>query len=252
MCTLIILRRPGHPWPLLLGANRDEMRDRPWSPPGRHWQDRPEVVAGLDRLAGGSWLGVNDHGLACGVMNREGSLGPASHKRSRGELVLEALDHAEARAAAQALADLNPAAYQPFNLFLGDPLDAFWLRNAGGFIDLREVPSGLHMLTARELDDASDPRIRHFLPGFRAAPPPDPGTEDWESWQTLLSCNNAPNPEARNSAMCFELDTGFATLSSSLIALPDHPGTGREAIWRFNDRPCNPAGFHPILPADHQ
>src|SRR6476659_3255713 len=57
MCTLVILRRPGHRWPVLIGANRDEMIDRPWEPPGRHWPDRPEVVAGLDRLAGGSWLG---------------------------------------------------------------------------------------------------------------------------------------------------------------------------------------------------
>ena len=51
MCTLVILRRPGHRWPVLIGANRDEMIDRPWEPPGRHWPDRPEVVAGLDRLA---------------------------------------------------------------------------------------------------------------------------------------------------------------------------------------------------------
>src|SRR5260370_39144646 len=55
MCTLVILRRPDHRWPVLIGANRDEMIDRPWEPPGRHWPDRPEVVAGLDRLAGGAW-----------------------------------------------------------------------------------------------------------------------------------------------------------------------------------------------------
>ncbi|MGY9055065.1 MAG: NRDE family protein, partial [Alphaproteobacteria bacterium] len=36
MCTVVILRRPGHAWPLLMAANRDEMRGRAWSPPGRH------------------------------------------------------------------------------------------------------------------------------------------------------------------------------------------------------------------------
>jgi uncharacterized protein with NRDE domain len=36
MCTLVILRRPGHRWPVLIGANRDEMIDRPSKPPGRH------------------------------------------------------------------------------------------------------------------------------------------------------------------------------------------------------------------------
>jgi len=104
MCTLVILRRPDHRWPVLIGANRDEMIDRPWDPPGRHWPDRPEVVAGLDKLAGGSWLGINDWGVAAAVLNRHGSLGPAPGIRSRGELVLEALDHADAAAAAEALA----------------------------------------------------------------------------------------------------------------------------------------------------
>ena len=138
---------------MLLAANRDEMHDRPSAPPARHWEDRPDVVAGLDRLGGGSWLGINDHGLVAAVMNRQGSLGPAEGKRSRGELVLEALDHAEAGEAARALADLNPDAYRPFNLFVGDPRSAFWLRLRGegtpAPVELFEVPRGLHMLTAR-------------------------------------------------------------------------------------------------------
>ena len=36
MCTLVILRRPGHDWPVVIAANRDEMIDRPWRGPGRH------------------------------------------------------------------------------------------------------------------------------------------------------------------------------------------------------------------------
>ena len=131
MCTLVILRRPGHAWPLVLAANRDELRSRPARPPARHWPDRPHVVAGLDELAGGTWLGVNDDGMAAAVLNRRGSLGPAPGKRSRGELVLDALDHAEAYIAADALRALDPAAYRPFNLVLADAVDAFVLVHAG-------------------------------------------------------------------------------------------------------------------------
>ena len=29
MCTVVVLRRPGHDWPLILAANRDEMAERP-------------------------------------------------------------------------------------------------------------------------------------------------------------------------------------------------------------------------------
>src|ERR1044071_8502091 len=108
MCTLVMLRRSEHDWPVIIGANRDEMIGRPAKPPGRHWPDRAEVVAGLDPLAGGSWLGVNDWGVAAAVLNRTGSLGPAAGLRSRGELVLEALDHADAVAAAAAPTHLDP------------------------------------------------------------------------------------------------------------------------------------------------
>jgi uncharacterized protein with NRDE domain len=65
------------------------------------------LVAGLDVLAGGSWLGINDWGLVAAVLNRHGSLGPEANRRSRGELVLEALDHADAVAAAEALSHLK-------------------------------------------------------------------------------------------------------------------------------------------------
>ena len=104
MCTVIILRRPDHEWPVIIGANRDEMNNRPWKPPARHWEDRPDVIAGLDETAGGTWLGVNEDGVVAAVLNRFGTLGPAEGKRSRGELPLEALDHADAVDAAQALA----------------------------------------------------------------------------------------------------------------------------------------------------
>ena len=178
MCTVVFLRRPGHAWPMVIAANRDEMADRPWRPPARHWPDRPEVVAGLDELAGGTWLGINDHGVVAGILNRPGTLGPAAGLRSRGELPLEALDHADADAAAAALRALDARAWRPFNMFVADNRDAFWIRSLGhqgdGRVAAHPLPPGLSMLTAHDLNDAESARIRHHLPRFRAAPPPDP------------------------------------------------------------------------------
>lgn len=222
MCTLVILRRPGHPWPVILGANRDEMIDRPWAAPGRHWPDRPEVIAGLDRTAGGSWLGLNDHGVVAAILNRRGSLGPEPGKRSRGELVLEALDHADALAAAEALAELNPAAYRSFNMVVADNRDAYWLRNSGTpearVVELAPIPEGLSMLTAYDLDDPQSPRIARHKADFEAAAAPEPALPDggdWSAWQALLG-RAEPGSE---SAMTVERG-GFQTVCSSLIALP--------------------------------
>jgi uncharacterized protein with NRDE domain len=251
MCTIVILRRPGHAWPLLLAANRDELRDRPARPPGRHWPDRPEVVAGLDLDGGGSWLGINDHGLIAAVLNREGSLGPEIGKRSRGELVLEALDHAEASAAAGALADLHPMAYRPFNLIVADPRDCYWLRHgADGEIRVQPLPAGLHMLASTELDDMAHPRIGRFLPEFRAAAEPDPESGDWAAWTALLQDRDwvaGAGPAAAMNLADIQVDgRDFGTLCSSLIALPSYPGFNQRPVFLHADGPPDRVPFAPV------
>src|SRR5579872_2024180 len=181
MCTLAILRRPEHDWPLVIGANRDEMIDRPALPPARHWPDRAEVVAGRDLLAGGSWLGINDWGVAAAVLNRQGSLGPAPEQRSRGELVLEALDHADAVAAAAALSELAPKSYRSFNLIVADNRDGFWLKHAGnGRIEVHPIPDGLSLIAAGDLNEIMTARLALAEPRLRAATPPEPDADDWQ------------------------------------------------------------------------
>jgi len=234
MCTLVILRRPEHAWPVVIGANRDEMIDRPALPPGRHWPDRAEVTAGLDLLAGGSWLGINDWGVAAAVLNRHGSLGPATGQRSRGELVLEALDHADAVAAAAALCDLDPAAYRTFNLIVADNRDAFWLRHSGrGRIAAQPLADGLSLIAAGDLNEKETPRLALAGPRFCAAPTPDPDRGEWAHWQDLLGDDDAPPGAPAEAALRFRTARGFATVSSALIALPAVPSPERRAIFRF-------------------
>jgi hypothetical protein len=244
MCTLIALRRLGAAWPLVLAANRDELRTRPARPPARHWPDRPEVVAGLDELAGGTWLGLNDHGLVAAVLNRRGSLGPAPGKRSRGELVLEALDHADASDAAQALADLDPAAYRTFNLVIADAENAFLLSNTGGpRIRLESLPPGLSMLESGDLNDRGSGRTRRYLPLFRTAPPPDPGRNEWEAWKALLADRTSETAEPRD-AMTIVTGGDYGTVSSSLLALPPYPS--ERPVWLYADGRPGEAFWTPV------
>lgn len=251
MCTVVVLRRPGAPWPLILAANRDEMVERPWDAPARHWPDRAHVVAGIDRLAGGTWLGLNDDGLVAAVLNRPSSLGPAAGFRSRGELPLEALDHACAESAAEALGQIDPAAYRTFNMVVADCASAFWLRSNGdgaapARVTVTPLAEGVSMLTAHDLDDARDPRVAHYLPRFRAAAPPDPEAADWAAWERLLESREHAPGAGYGGAMCIDSGTGFATVSSSLIALPA-PGRGAvKPIWRFAAGRPDRAPFLPV------
>jgi len=247
MCTVVILRRPGHAWPLILGANRDEMLDRPWKPPARHWPHR-DVVAGLDELAGGTWMGLNDTGVTACVLNRHGSLGPAAGKRSRGELVLEALDHGDATDAATALRDIDPAAYRPFNMLIADNRDAWWLALAATQANprLERIPEGLSMFTAHERNDLSDPRIAAYLSHFQAAAPPEPEAGQWDSWRALLGATEGPGTRA----MSFRTDSGFGTSSSSLLALPSVEAAfgpdKKRPVWLFAAGPPESAAFEPV------
>jgi hypothetical protein len=237
MCTVVILLRPELAWPVILAANRDEMLDRPWDAPARHWLDRPNVVAGRDRLAGGSWLGRNDEGVVAGILNRIDSLGPRPGFRSRGELVLEALDHADAVEAAAALGALDPAAYRSFNMVIADNRDAFWLRHAGpdapaGRVEVMALPPGLSMITAHDRNDPASPRIRRYLPRFAAVPPPDPdapGEAGWAGWEALLASREGDSPR---DAMAIVTESGFGTVSGSLLALPA-VGAAVKPVWRF-------------------
>ncbi len=250
MCTVVLLRRPDHDWPVLVAANRDELRARPWRAPGRHWPDRPGVVAGIDELAGGSWIGMNDEGVVAGVLNRVGSLGPAPGLRSRGELVLEALDHADALDAATALADLDSQAYRSFNLFVADNRDAYLICNRGearhGRVEVQPLTEGLSMLTAHGLSDRESARVRLYMPRFAAAAAPDPARGDWASWEHLLASREELPGHGPESAMSIETGGGFGTSSSSLIALPAIERPALKPVWLFAAGAPAPGAFHPV------
>lgn len=248
MCTLVLLRRPGHAWPVIVAANRDELGSRPAAPPGRHWPDRAHVVAGLDRSAGGSWCGVNDDGLVAAVLNRRNTLGPAAGKRSRGELVLDALDHAEAAVAAEALRGLDPDAYRPFNLLVADAAAAFWVRHAGdGAVRTFALPPGVTFLEAGEANDQTMPRTRTFKPLFEAAAAPDPGanggTGGWGAWERLLAKRGTPTGDPHD-AMCIVTGGDYGTRSASLIALPRY--AHERPVWLYADGRPGEAAFAPV------
>lgn len=247
MCTVILLHRPGHAWPLLLAANRDERLDRAWDPPRDWWADRPGLVGGRDRSAGGTWMALGPRGVLAAVLNRPGSLGPAPGKRSRGELPLVAAAEADAAAAMRRLAGLPAEDWRPFNMVVADSQHAYFLRGLGaGAVEVAGLPAGISMVTAHDPNDPDSPRIRRHLRAFRGAAPPDPTTHDWRSWEALLA-DDTPDPVDGAAAMLNIAPTaGFGTVCASLLAID----RGGRATWRFcAGRPAPGAFVQVALPA---
>ncbi|WP_158932803.1 NRDE family protein [Acidisphaera sp. S103] len=230
MCTVVVLVRPDQ---ILLAANRDERMDRPWDPPAAWWPDRPGIIAGRDRTAGGTWMGINRHGVVATVLNRPGTLGPAIGKRSRGDLPLMALEHPTATAAAAALTSLDASLWRGFNMVLADRSGAWFVRGVGyGYPSAERLPPGVSMVTALDPNDMDSPRTAAHLPRFQAAEP------DWETWKAILSDQSGGPAEQLN----VEPRGGFGTVSSSFIALPAEG----DPIWLFAAGPPHQAPFLPV------
>ncbi len=243
MCTVVILRRTGEPWPVILGANRDERLDRAWDPPAAWWPDRPGVAGGRDRDAGGTWMAANAAGVVATVLNRPGSLGPAPGKRSRGELPLLALEHGTAEAAAAGVTSLLAVEWRPFNMVLADRHRAFVLRGTGGGRpEALPLPEGVSMVTALDPNDLSSPRTARHLPRFRAAEPPDPDRDGWAGWEALLADDGFGAAVGPAEALCVPPTDGFGTVCSSLLGL--HRGGAR--LWRFAAGAPNRVPFAPL------
>ena len=245
MCTVILLRRPGHRWPLLVAANRDERLDRPWDAPAAWWSEKPRLLGGRDRMAGGTWMALGPSGVLAAILNRPGSLGPEQGKRSRGEIPLLAAAAPSAEAATRLAAALPAAEWRPFNLVIADRHAAFFLRALGhGHPEPRPLPEGISMVTAHDPNDATSPRTRRHLPRFRAAAPPDPDTPDWSAWEHLLADSAYDPATGPAETLNVPPTNGFGTVCSSLIAL------GPTSIWRFCPAPPGTAAYEPLsLPA---
>jgi hypothetical protein len=236
MCTVVVRLAPATAVPVTIAANRDEMLDRPWDPPGPWWPDHPHIIGGRDRLAGGTWMAVNAAGVVAAVLNRTGSLGPAPGKRSRGELPLIALAHQTAAEAAAAIAGLDAGAWRSFNLVLADPTGAVFVRGAGtGRPAAIPLPTGIHMVTAHDPDAPDSPRVARHLPRLRAAAAPVP--EDWSDWRAILADDSGPP----GSEINVPPRGGFGTASAAMVFL--QPGAPR---FLFAPGPPHRADFRPM------
>ena len=66
MCLLAILHRVCSDAALVIGANREEFYARGGDPPRR--LEGLDAVAGVDPSHGGTWMGVNGHGVVAAVL----------------------------------------------------------------------------------------------------------------------------------------------------------------------------------------
>ena len=147
VCLLIALFGVVPDAPLLIAANRDEMYQRPADPITVLRATRPRILGGRDELAGGTWLAVNEHGVVAGLTNQPTEARDPA-KRSRGELPLAFAAYPDAKTAVtEVCARLDPAAYNPCWLLVGDRHALYSVDLSGGHrAGVEELPPGRYVL----------------------------------------------------------------------------------------------------------
>ena len=125
MCLVVFAWRPESRQPLLLLSNRDEVHARP-SAALAQWSDRPEVYAGRDLEAGGTWLGITEQGRFATLTNiRDMSLPLGA--QSRGALVTDYLVAQKTPQAYLQEVASQVNQYSGFNLLAGDRQSIWYL-----------------------------------------------------------------------------------------------------------------------------
>ncbi|WP_338867120.1 NRDE family protein [Myxococcus stipitatus] len=160
MCTLVILRQVHPEWPLVLAANRDEFYARPATGP-QVLMESPRAVGGRDVERGGSWMGVTNQGLFVGLTNQRGGRTQGSAPRSRGEVVLKALQAGGVDGVERYLDTLRGEDFLPFNLLYGDArtLRVAYARTGQSRLRREDVPPGIHVLPNDDLDSPALPKV---------------------------------------------------------------------------------------------
>lgn len=149
MCLLLISYNTHPGYPLIVAANRDEFYNRP-TEKAHFWKNNPELLAGRDIEAGGTWLGITKSGRFAAITNYRDMNSVKENAPSRGSLTLNFLK-----------SDIPPVKYgyslsekadeyNGYNLLFSDMETFYYFSNQ--IKSLRQLSEGVYGLSNHLLD----------------------------------------------------------------------------------------------------
>jgi uncharacterized protein with NRDE domain len=222
---LALVALTAHPrLPLVVAANRDEFHERAAEP--AHWWPSG-VLAGVDRVGGGTWFGVDRAGRWALVTNFREGVPRDPNAPSRGELVTRALSDRDPPLVCAAAIAADGDRYHGFNLLLGEGERAAYASNrASGALALGP---GIHGLSNHLLETPwtkvvrSKARLATWLAAGADALEPLfelLGDRRQAEAESLPSTGVAPEWERLLSSP-FIVDPRYGTRCSTVLAIAD-------------------------------
>ncbi len=146
MCLISFAYKVHPEYPLILIANRDEFYNRP-AREARFWEEEgyPEILAGKDLSAGGTWMGVDKSGRWSALTNYRDLSRLKKDPPSRGDLALNFLKQdISGRVYLNKVRD-NAQEFNDFNLLISDSHELLHYSNVTDRITV--LQPGIHGLS---------------------------------------------------------------------------------------------------------
>ena len=245
MCLIVFAWEASPKTRLVVAANREEFFPRRTAP-AAWWTDAPDVLAGRDLEAGGTWLGVTRAGRFAALTNfRDASTPKKDGAPSRGALAADFL-RGDA-AAADYVAEVQSVAgrYHGFNLLASDGAELWSFSNVEG--DPVRLGPGIRGLSNHLLETPWS-KVTAARSRLEAALGSADGPEKLERRLLDLLADRTTAPDGALPATGLPLDWERA-LSAAFVELPGY-GTrastalvvGTDGSARFAERTFGEGG----------
>ncbi|HEV8069545.1 MAG TPA: NRDE family protein [Planctomycetaceae bacterium] len=231
MCVFSVAYRVWPDCPIFVLTNRDESTERPTLSPRIFESTTPKGArwfGGADQRAGGTWVGVNEHGLLVAVTNRKTTSVPAN-PRSRGLLCRDLLECMSVKSALDRLGnELSNHAYAGFNLIL------LTARRARAFVlevadesRLHKLKPGIHTIGNGHLNASDDLRVQRMQAMVEEMV--THGGRKWADWVDQAKAICRTHAEADDPGICLHGE-GWGTVGSTVVGLPLDP---RQSVHHY-------------------
>jgi uncharacterized protein with NRDE domain len=215
MCLIALAWRTHPRHRLIVAANRDEYFGRPAAPAG-FWDDPPNVLAGRDLEAGGTWLGITLDGRFAALTNYRNPADMRTGAPSRGALVSGFLTGKAGPAEYLREVEKRAVDYNGFSLLVGDAASMYFFSNRGGHTG--RVEPGVHGLS-NHLLDTPWPKVEKAK--ARLAEELDKPFDAQAMFQLLDDTERAPDGELPSTGVSPELEERL-----SAVRILAHGGYG--------------------------
>lgn len=252
MC-LILFAYQKHPiYKLIVAANRDEAYKRPTAS-AQFWQDNPEILAGRDLEKMGTWMGMTKGGRFSALTNYRDPNETTAGKRTRGELVSNALSFPGEISDYMEGLTMNDSMYPGYNLLAGNAEELYYYSNVGkALLKLEPDVYGL----SNHLLDTAWPKVKSGKEGLEKLLLLGENDLINELFQLLSNEEQAPDESLPDTGVSLEIERilsplfikseGYGTRCSTILLISDDEIKFAEREY-FSDGTINTQTF--LLPS---